>query len=107
MGGREAVGGGEVNPIAASKFAQRAYRRRKSFGNAVSEMFVTKTRRGVRITVVAHLDRFEHSIPRPFAPGTGFADLDDEQLDRLVRRLTNIKGGKRRSHTRNGHKRTA
>lgn len=91
--------------IAIRKAGQRAYHNRRVIAaNEVSELHVTKNRRSVRLTVIVHVDKLKHGAP-DLTAGTGFADLDDAQVDRLVRRLTNIRGGKRRSQTRNGHPR--
>ncbi len=91
--------------IGARKAREHAYRRRRTFANDVSEMFVTKTKRGVRITVVTHVDKIVGRPPALVA-GTGFHCLDDDQVERLIRRLTAIRGGKRRTHTSRGNRRT-
>lgn len=82
--------------IGARRAKKRDYNRRKTFASAVSDMFVTATKRGVCITVVAHLDRFEHKMPRPIVAGAGFCDLDGEQIDRLIRRLAGIRSSRKK-----------
>jgi len=68
--------------IANRKARQRAYRRRKTFGNTYAELYVTKRRRCVRITVKSLTsERFAH------------VDLDDAEIDQLIRRLRSVRGG--------------
>lgn len=82
--------------IRRRKAGKRAYDRRRAITDpsGVSDVFVTKNRRSVRITVITHLDKL-HNRPPDLQPGTGFADLSDDQVDKLIRRLTNIRGGRR------------
>ena len=53
--------------------------------NEHGKLIVTRTRRAVRVTVVS------------LHPGesVAFVDLDDAKIDRLVQRLTALRGGKR------------
>jgi len=64
---------------------RRRYRRRSTFGGPFNELHVTKNQRSVRFTAVS----------RVVANVWGSADLDDAEIDRLIRRLQAIRGGKR------------
>lgn len=66
--------------------------RRQVVSNDFGELLVMRRGRAVRITAVTKQARFGG---KPCAASFGFVDLDDMAVDRLIRRLTTIRGGKR------------
>ena len=66
--------------------------RRRIVDSDFGTLIVTRTRRTVRITALVKAELFNGKPP---APGVGFVDLDDAGVDRLIRRLAALRGGKR------------
>lgn len=71
--------------------AQLAYQRRKTIATALGTLLATKKRRCVRVTIIApvrflKLDADDAGL---------FIDLHDDELDRVIRRLQAIRGGRK------------
>ena len=75
-----------------SRWARVARRRRLRIGNEFGHLMALRKRRLVRITVVTKTDAM---VGAPCGATYAFVDLDDGQVDRLIRRLQAIRGGKR------------
>lgn len=74
------------------KIREEKRRRQRVVDNEFGTLIVSRTRRAVRLTAVVARG---HLVGRQ--PGTtiGFVDLDDAAIDRLIRRLQALRGGKR------------
>ncbi len=67
-------------------------RRRRISSNEFGELLVRRKQRAVRITAITNASR---CTGKPTAASFAFVDLDDAAVDRLIRRLQAIRGGKR------------
>lgn len=72
--------------------AQLAYQRRKTIATALGTLLATKKRRCVRITIIAPVRLLKLDVADNAAL---FVDLHDEELDRVIRRLQAIRGGRK------------
>lgn len=77
----------------ARKTLNRKRRSSKAIGNDYGELIVTRTKRGVRI--LAFTRRGPVWSGRETLATFGFVDLDDASVDRLIRRLQAIRGGRK------------
>jgi len=69
-----------------------ARRHRSTIGNEFGRLIVKRTRRAVRVTAITTTDAMTGA---PCAASFAFADLDEAGVDRLIRRLTAIRGGRK------------
>lgn len=89
----QGVDGREVKPRELRmKVRDEKRRRQRVVDNDYGTLILTRTRRAVRVTAVVKPGRLAGQRP---ATLVGFVDLDDASVDRLIRRLQAIRGGKR------------
>lgn len=69
----------------------RKRRRQRVVDNEFGTLIVTRTRRAVRVTAVVKPALMDGKPASTF----GFVDLDDAGIDRLIQRLTALRGGRR------------
>lgn len=74
------------------KIRDEKRRRQRVVDNEYGSLIVSRTRRSVRVTAVVKPARL---VGRPPESTYGFVDLDDDSVDRLIRRLQAIRGGRR------------
>lgn len=72
---------------------RRKYLRRSHLDAHNGLVAITRNRRTVRLTVTTTRTDWNG---KPNAASHAFVDLDDEMVDWLVRRLSNVRGGKLR-----------